>query len=40
MSEPTPPKAPEAAMPMFYTAPRPLDRVRDGKMKLNRPTDF
>ena len=38
---PSPPaKAPEASMPMFYTSPRPLDRVRDGKMKLNRPTDF
>ncbi|MDE1901556.1 MAG: SapC family protein [Alphaproteobacteria bacterium] len=31
---------PEAAMPMFYTAPRPLDRVRDAKTKLSRPTDF
>jgi hypothetical protein len=36
----TTPKPAEAAMPMFYTAPRPLDRVRDGKMKLNRPTSF
>lgn len=36
----TPAKAPEAAMPMFYTAPRPLDRARDGYMKLNRPTNF
>ena len=25
---------------MFYASPRPLDRVKDGKMKLNRPTDF
>jgi hypothetical protein len=42
MTETSPPKAssPEAAMPMFYTSPRPLDRVRDGKMKLNRPTSF
>jgi len=42
MNQQTPPqaKAPENAMPMFYTAPRPLDRVRDGKMKLNRPTSF
>ncbi len=32
--------APETPMPMFYSAPRPLDRVRDGKMKLNRPTNF
>jgi hypothetical protein len=35
-----PPAAPESAMPMFYTAPRPLDRMRDGKMKLDRPTSF
>jgi hypothetical protein len=27
-------------MPMFYASPRPLDRARDGKMKLNRPTSF
>ena len=25
---------------MFYTSPRPLDRVKDGKMKLSRPTNF
>jgi hypothetical protein len=31
---------PEVPMPMFYGAPRPLDRVKDGTMKLNRPTDF
>jgi len=38
----TPPTAApqQATMPMFYGAPRPLDRVRDGKMKLNRPTNF
>jgi hypothetical protein len=41
MTEPTPPQDKNAAaLPMFYAAPRPLDRVRDGKMKLNRPTDF
>ena len=42
MNETTPAqtKPPEAALPMFYTAPRPLDRVRDGKMKLDRPTTF
>jgi hypothetical protein len=41
MNQPTsPPKAPEAAMPMFYKAPRPLDRVKDGNMKLNRPSNF
>ncbi len=34
------PTAPEAQMPMFYTAPRPLDRVRDAKMGMNRPTNF
>ena len=27
-------------MPMFYASPRPLDRARDGKMKLSRPTSF
>lgn len=37
----TPPaSAQQAPFPMFYTSPRPLDRVRDGKMKLNRPTHF
>lgn len=41
MNQPIPPKdKAEEALPMFYTAPRALDRVRDGKMKLNRPTDF
>jgi hypothetical protein len=42
MPQTPPPKTgtPEASMPMFYTSPRPLDRVRDGKMKLNRPTSF
>src|ERR1700759_2396054 len=39
MTEPVAPK-PAEAMPMFYSSPRPLDRVRDGKMKMNRPTDF
>lgn len=37
---PAPAKPSDAAMPMFYSAPRPLDRVRDGQMKLNRPTNF
>ena len=42
MNQPVSPKnnAAETPMPMFYTAPRPLDRVRDGHMKLNRPTNF
>ena len=42
MTKSTPPhvQASAAALPMFYSAPRPLDRVRDGKMKLDRPTDF
>ncbi|MGE3622707.1 MAG: SapC family protein [Bdellovibrionales bacterium] len=37
-----PQKPPEntEAMPMFYTAPRPLDRARDGKMRVSRPTHF
>jgi hypothetical protein len=30
----------DTPMPMFYASPRPLDRVKDGQMKLNRPTDF
>jgi hypothetical protein len=38
MNQPT--KAPEASLPMFYATPRPLDRVRDAKMKLVRPTSF
>ncbi|HEU0117238.1 MAG TPA: SapC family protein [Alphaproteobacteria bacterium] len=33
-------KAPEAAMPMFYESPRPLDRAKDGKLRLSRPTHF
>lgn len=37
---PTSSNSEQSAMPMFYKAPRPLDRVRDGKMKLNRPTNF
>jgi len=41
MNQPTPPNnQAEDALPMFYQAPRALDRVRDSKMKLNRPTDF
>jgi hypothetical protein len=42
MNTQTPPLAPSApaSMPMFYASPRPLDRARDGKMKLNRPTNF
>ncbi len=41
MTQSTPPSdKPAEAMPMFYSAPRPLDRVRDGKMKLNRPSNF
>jgi hypothetical protein len=39
---PPPASAPQqqTTMPMFYASPRPLDRVKDGKMKLNRPTSF
>ena len=42
MTTPTPqsPVPPPTPMPMFYSSPRPLDRVRDGKMKLDRPTHF
>src|ERR1700761_1533796 len=28
------------AMPMFYKEPRPLDRAKDGKLRLSRPTHF
>ena len=41
MSAPTnTPGTPEAAMPMFYTSPRPLDRVQDSKLFVSRPTHF
>ncbi len=30
----------DGSLPMFYKAPRPLDRQRDGSMGVNRPTDF
>lgn len=33
-------ETPAVPMPMFYGAPRPLDRVRDAKKKLSRPTNF
>jgi len=28
------------AMPMFYAAPRPLDRARDARLKVSRPSHF
>jgi len=28
------------ALPMFYAAPRPLDRVKDAKLKVSRPSHF
>jgi hypothetical protein len=28
------------AMPMFYAAPRPLDRIKDANQKVSRPTNF
>jgi hypothetical protein len=31
---------PAEALPMFYKAPRPLDRAKDGKLRLSRPTHF
>lgn len=43
MSEPTlNPNAAQAAgqMPMFYSEPRPLDRVRDLKLRISRPKNF
>jgi SapC len=33
-------QAKEGAMPMFYRAPRPLDRQRDADLRLSRPTNF
>jgi hypothetical protein len=30
----------ENSMPLFYAAPRPLDRARDEKLRLSRPTHF
>src|ERR1700689_2998060 len=38
----TPPKTDSAAesLPMFYKSPRPLDRARDGKLRVSRPTHF
>jgi hypothetical protein len=40
-SPPTPPQeTAENALPMFYTSPRPLDRARDGKMRISRPSHF
>jgi len=41
MNTPSTPQTPAAPqLPMFYASPRPLDRVRDKNMKLNRPKDF
>ena len=28
------------SLPMFYTAPRPLDKVKDANLKISRPTHF
>jgi len=30
----------ESAMPMFYKSPRPLDRTKDSRLKLSRPSHF
>ncbi len=38
MAEPT--AKPAEALPMFYAAPRPLDRVKDATMKISRPSHF
>lgn len=47
MAGPTPSTTPAStngktseAMPMFYAAPRPLDRARDEKLRISRPTNF
>jgi hypothetical protein len=31
---------PDNSLPLFYTSPRPLDRAKDAKMRLSRPTNF
>ena len=36
----TPLAQPEAALPMFYKSPRPLDRSRDQNTKISRPSNF
>lgn len=39
----TPPASngkPPESLPMFYASPRPLDRVKDAKLKISRPTHF
>ena len=33
-------KAAESSLPMFYASPRPLDRVKDAKLKISRPSHF
>src|SRR6202167_3688090 len=43
MPEPTqtpPPNGAAETLPMFYKSPRPLDRARDGKLRVSRPTHF
>jgi hypothetical protein len=42
MAEPTntTPATADSAMPMFYSSPRPLDRSKDGNLRLSRPTNF
>ncbi len=30
----------ENSLPMFYGAPRPLDRAKDANLKISRPTHF
>ena len=32
--------APAQSLPMFYSAPRPLDRAKDAKLKVSRPSHF
>jgi hypothetical protein len=34
------PAPPAAGLPMFYTAPRPLDRAKDANLKISRPHHF
>lgn len=39
-TQPPSSQPPENAAPMFYTSPRPLDRVRDAALRISRPQNF
>jgi hypothetical protein len=40
MQQPTAPQNPEAALPMFYKSPRPLDKEKDLGLFISRPKHF